>query len=95
MRYQCILRATRCIALDNGGIYRGRSVEQQQKEALAWIERQPSDLMEVIDAWLLTLSDEDLELICCDTQDDRAQALLAGAPPFIDDTLNSYFDEVC
>lgn len=95
MRYQGILRAAKCIALDHGGIYRGRSVEQQQKEAHAWIERQPSELMETIDAWLSTLSDEDMELICCDSEDDRAKTLLVDAPPFTDDTLNKYFEEVC
>lgn len=94
MKYSGLLRATECIALDNGGINRYRPLEQQQKEALAWIERQPTTLMEAVDAWLSTLSDEDLETVCCG-EFSAAQELLASAPPFTDDTLNNYFDEVC
>lgn len=91
-----IKRACLEIALDNGGINRGRSQKQQAREMRRWLERQPQEILPVIDVWFSSLSDEDLSTACCGGQDEpETQALLATAPPFTDQLLNDYFDEVC
>lgn len=94
--YPGIARACLEIALDNGGIYRGRSVEQQQRELAQWLAHQPQELLPAIDQWLSSLSENDLGEFCCGGEDEPAKATLrAQAPPFTDDLLNRYFDEVC
>ncbi len=95
-RYPGISRACLEIALDNGGINRGRPLKQQQRELARFLERQPQEILPAIDAWLSGLSDDDLSTVCCGGQDEpETQALRAKAPPFTDQLLNDYFDEVC
>jgi len=93
-QYPGLARATLLIALDNGGINRGRSVEKQRRDVARFLAKRPSELLEPIDAWLSQQTDEQMETICCG-EHTEVQAALAGAPPFTDDLLNEYFDEVC
>jgi len=82
------------IALDNGGVNRDRPEQQVRREIRQWLAKQPADLLPAVDKWLASLSDDDLETVCAGEHTD-AQALLASAPPFTDQLLNAYFDEVC
>ncbi|WAC26376.1 hypothetical protein [Ancylobacter sp. SL191] len=93
-RFPGFARATLLIALDNGGINRGRSEAQMKRELRDWMAKQPAEILPPIDAWLSGLHPRDLETVCCGEASEAA-ALLATAPPFTDQMLNSYFDEVC
>jgi hypothetical protein len=93
-RFAGIERAAILIALDNGGINRFRPEAKVRKEFAHWIETQPQEMLPPIDAWLASLTDEQLELVCCDTEN-GGHELLLSAPPFTDDLLNTYFDEAC
>jgi len=94
--YEGIQKATLLVALDNGGINRGRSVAQQRRDLEKFLRRQPDEILKPVDAWLLTLSEADLETFCCGGEDEpETEALRAVAPPFADHLLNVYFDEVC
>lgn len=96
MKYPGIYRAARLIALDNGGINRNRSEERQKADYGRWIERQPDEPLPAIDAWLAALSEADLEAVCCGGEGEPERDLaMEGAPPFLDDILNRYFEEVC
>jgi len=92
--YPNIHRAALAIAIDNGGLNRWRSEKQIHKEIAAWLAKQPDDLLKPIDEWLGRLSQEQFEMACSGAEDD-AVALLSTAPPFTDELLNRYFDEVC
>ena len=92
--YPGIARAALQIALDNGGIHRGRSVDQMKKELHRWLAGQPEEEIQPIDAWLSSLSDEDLSTVCCGERSD-VEEVLSAAPPFTDDFLDRYFNEVC
>ena len=89
-----IRRAALEIALDNGGINRFRSEKQQQREFRKWLEKQPQELLPAIDVWLSGLSDDDLQTVC-GGEVTEADAILANGPPFTNQLLNDYFDEVC
>ena len=96
MDYPNIYRAALAIALDNGGINRYRTKDAQEVDFERWIARQPQEPLPAIDAWLATLSDDEIETVCCGCQDDpEPKALLALSPPFADDLLTRYFDEIC
>ena len=96
VEYPGIARACLLIALDNGGINRDRSEAQQNREMKRWLAKQPEDVLTAIDAWLSSLSDDDLDTFCCGGEDEpETEAIRATAPLFTDDLLNSYFDEVC
>lgn len=93
-QYPGIRRAALAIAYDNGGINRYRSERQMFDEFERWITHQPADILPAIDAWLLDLSDEHLNLICAGDEVEQAE-ILQSAPPFTDKLLTDYFDEVC
>lgn len=94
--YPGIARAALLIALDNGGINRHRSQQQQERERERWLATQPEEILASVDAWLATLSDDQLEQVCCGGEGEpEREAVMADAPPFTDELLNSYFDEVC
>lgn len=96
MDYSGIARACFLIAIDNGGINRGRSEAMQKRDMGRWLAKQPSDTLPEIDAWLSALSDDDLDTFCCGGEDEpETEAVRATAPPFTDQLLNDYFDEVC
>ncbi len=89
-----IERALLLIALDNGGVNRDRPATQVRREIGDWLTKQPADLLPEIDRWLAALNDDDLDTVCAGEEGDRA-VLLSGAPPFTDDLLSRYFNEVC
>jgi hypothetical protein len=93
-RFPGISRAALEIALDNGGINRFRPPKQQQRELSKFLERQPQEILPAIDAWLASLSDDDLSTACCGEHSEM-EAILLTAPPFTDQLLSDYFDEVC
>lgn len=94
-RYPGITRACFLIALDNGGLNCHRPEAELRSDIATWCSAQPMDLRP-IDAWLATLSDADLDTVCCGGQDEPEQVeLLAKAPPFTDALLNDYFEQVC
>ncbi|NMG39854.1 hypothetical protein GRZ55_11420 [Chelativorans sp. ZYF759] len=94
--YPGIARAALLIALDNGGINRFRSQQQQEREMARWLATQPEHEIKPVDAWLATLSDEQMEQVCCGGEGEPEQAAaMADAPPFTNEILNSYFEEVC
>lgn len=96
VRYSHIAAACQLIALDNGGINRDRSVEKQERDFDRWISRQDLPNLPEIDRWLGSLSADDLETVCVGGQDEpETIAAKAKAPPFMEDLLNAYFDEVC
>lgn len=96
MKYPGIQRAALEIALDNGGINRFRSKKQQSREFERWIAKQPADILPAIDAWLSCLSDKDLNTLCCGGEGEpETEAIRQFAPPFTEQLLNDYFDEVC
>lgn len=91
-----IEKACLAVALDNGGINRFRSVDKQRREYAKWLAQQDYPNLAEIDQWLGTLSKDDLETVCVGGQDEPGTiAIRASAPAFLDDLLNSYFDEVC
>lgn len=94
--YPNIYRAALEIALDSGGINRFRTRDAQEAEFEQWMAQQPQEQLPAIEAWLATLSDEQINLVACGCQDDEEpRALIALAPPFTDDLLTRYFEEVC
>lgn len=96
MAYTGISRAAFLIAIDNGGINRFRSERQQAKEMKRWLATQPEEILVPVDAWLSTLTEDQMEAVCCGGEGEPEQvAAMAGAPPFTNDILNSYFEEVC
>lgn len=93
--YPGIRRACFLIALDNGGINRDRSEAQWDREFARWIgRRDDKNALAPIDAWLASLTDEALDTVCCGEHSEVAAAM-RKAPPFTDDLLNNFFDEVC
>jgi hypothetical protein len=94
--YPGITKAAQLIAVDNGGINRFRSPDLQNAEFEAWLSKQPSEPLPAINTWLLSLTDEQLETVCIGCSDEpETKALIAQSPPFTDDLLTRYFDEVC
>ncbi|GGF56377.1 hypothetical protein GCM10007301_15020 [Azorhizobium oxalatiphilum] len=89
-----IERAFLLIALDNGGINRDRSAEQVKAEIATFLAKEPPEMLADIDAWLAGLTTDQLEQVCCGEVTDQAQ-LIQQSPPFTNDLLNRYFDEVC
>lgn len=94
-----IAKACQIIALDNGGINRTRPAEDQQQEYVRWMEDRAQFQFpnaDEIDAWLGTLSDEQMNDACCGGQGEPAQeAVMSEAPAFTDELLTAYFEEVC
>jgi hypothetical protein len=92
--YPGIRRAALAISYDNGGINAIRSEKQMLRELALFLERQPAEILANIDAWLSSLSDDDLNTICCG-EVSEADRLLRDAPVFTDGLLNDFFNEVC
>lgn len=89
-----IYRACLEVALDNGGINRDRPVEQHRREFDQWLAKQPQEILSDIEAWFASLSEEQLRSAVSGAEPED-QALLASSPPFTDDLLTRYFEEVC
>lgn len=94
MDFPGIAKAALEIAYDNGGINRYRTEKKMLGELDKFLSTQPGELLPAIDAWLSSLSSDDLELVCAGEQSEAAK-VLAEAPPFTDQLLNDYFEEVC
>lgn len=95
-KYAALHKAFLVIALDNGGIHRDRSVERQAKEATVFLSKRDSAFLAPIEQWLASLTDDEIETVCAGGRDEpETIELMAKAPPFADDLLNDYFDEVC
>jgi hypothetical protein len=92
-KYTNIAKACLLIAVDNGGINWTRSLRQWGNDFNRFIS-EPHGFLPEIDAWLGSLSAEDLEMVCFGEQGE-ADSLCEGAPPFTNDLLNSYFDHIC
>jgi hypothetical protein len=97
--YPNIARACQLIALDNGGINRTRGALAQVRECERWLEDRAQfqfPNVDEIDAWLATLTDDQLDAVCCGGQGEPEQvAAMVGAPPFTDELLTTYFEDVC
>lgn len=95
MNFPNIARACLEIALDNGGINRSRPLSAASKETAHFLTSRPYyDHLPAIDRWLGQLTEDDFSTICTGEYSEM-ESVLAGAPPFTDDLLNEYFDEVC
>lgn len=93
--YPGITRALFMIALDNGGLNRYRPEKAVRKAIAKWIAKQPEESLPAIDAWLSALSDPEMELVCAGEHSECQEFMAsAGAPPFTDDLLHRYFEEV-
>ena len=95
-RYPGIAKACFEIAIDNGGINRFRPELDQRQAFEAWLPTQPQEWLGSIETWLSSLSDADLQLVASGGQDEpETIAIRAKEPPFTDDLLTAYFNEVC
>lgn len=89
-----IANACLLIALDNGGINRGRGDRKWRSDYTKWIAKQEAPTLVQMDAWFGGLSPDDLDTVCSG-EVSEADAILVTSPAFTSDLLNAYFDEVC
>lgn len=96
MTWPNIERAHLEIAYDNGGIHRERSEGRAARELRRYLSSLPydRDQLAAIDAWLGSLTHEQLVTVCAGDQSD-ALSILERAPPFTDAVLTGIFDHVC
>jgi hypothetical protein len=94
MKYPGIARAALEIALDNGGISRGRSEKQMMRELSRFLAKQPAEMLPPINDWLAGLSDDEMQTVCAGEEIEMESATVS-APPFTNDLLNDYFEQVC
>jgi len=95
-RYPTIAKVALAISLDNGGINRDRSAGRQGRELERFLAARPIEELDLIEPWLASLTEGQLDLVASGGQDEPPTiALMSKAPPFTDDLLNAYFDEVC
>ena len=90
-----IRRACLLISRSNGGINRNRSQERVLREMQHFLDLLAyRDELPAIDAWLGTLTPEQFETVC-DGEMSEADGILVTAPPFTNELLNDYFEDVC
>lgn len=95
-RYPAVTRACLEVALDNGGINRGRSIAKQGKELERFLAGRPAEELDLVEPWLASLTEDELRTVAAGGQDEpETIKLMERAPPFTDALLNAYFDEVC
>ena len=96
-RYGYIRNACFLIAIDNGGINRARGVNEWSLEYEAWISGlAEKDRLPPVNAWLASLSDEDLDTVCVGESTEAEEILQRDScPRFTSTLLNRFFDEVC
>lgn len=93
--YAAIRRACFLIALDNGGVNRERSAKQIEREIGKFLDGHKYDqFLPDIDAYIAKLSKDELETLCCG-EESEIETMCLTAPPFTNEFLNDYFDEVC
>lgn len=93
LRMDNIRKACLLISYSNGGVHRGRSETKVLRDLQHFIDSRPyADEMKSINAWLGTLSEQQLETVC-DGDQDEAEAITRSAPPFTEALLNEWFEE--
>ncbi len=91
--YPGIAKACLMVALDNGGINRERPIGMWAGEFSHWLEHfHPIAPLEPIEKWYAQLTDEQVEVVCTDTEDPSFAALHREAPVGALDLLSNYFD---
>jgi hypothetical protein len=94
-RMDNIRKACLLISYDNGGVNRYRSETQVLREMQKFVDSRPyNDEIKAIDAFLGTLTPDQMETICAG-EESEANAILVGAPAFTETLLEEYFEEVC
>lgn len=93
-RFPGIKRAALEIAYDNGGINRHRTEAAMLRALDKFLASQPNEVLPDIDRWLSSLSDDELQTVCCGDQFDQ-EAITRTAPPFTNQLLDDCFNEVC
>lgn len=89
-----IREACLTISYANGGINRFRSEKEVVKKFADFCESRPyENELKAVDAWLGTLSLDQLETVC-DGEQSEAAVILKTAPAFTETFLNEWF-EVC
>ena len=94
MDFPGIAKAALLIAYDNGGINRHRTEREARDDLEKFLASQPNEILPAIDAWLLSLPADSLELVCAGDQNE-ADKIMISAPLFTDKLLNDYFEQVC
>lgn len=92
-RYSNISRAALAISYDNGGINRDRPKTRMLATLDQFLAAQDGDSLPRIDAWLATLSADDMETVCAGEETDRL-AILQSSPPGTEEMLVKVFEEV-
>jgi hypothetical protein len=89
-----IRKACLLISYSNGGVNRDRSEARVLREMQHFIDSRPyNSELKAIDAWLGTLTPDQLETVC-DGEQTEAEAITKVAPAFTETLLNEWFD-VC
>lgn len=95
MSREGIEKAAKSMAYDNGAINRTRTEEEAMGEASKAVEGLGVDSKELdeLDAWLLSLSEGDLSVMCAGT-DDEIHLIMKreAAPDCTDRVLNAIFE---
>jgi hypothetical protein len=96
MHFANIEKAHLEIAYDNGGINRDRSEKNATRELRRFLPTLPydRDQMTAIDAWLGSLTPDQLETLCAGEQSEQDE-IYASAPPFTESVIVAIFDHVC
>lgn len=93
-----LMRALETMSRCNGGINITRSREQFLAETELWLVlwpiKNPDVDVDAIDAWISTLSDEDV-LTLVDGEESESVAIAASAPRGTRELLADHFEEVC
>lgn len=90
-----IRKACLLISYSNGGVNRYRTETKVLREMQQFIDTRPyNSELKVIDAWLGTLTEGQLEIVC-DGEQSEMDAIMKGAPAFTETLLHDYFEDVC
>jgi hypothetical protein len=90
-----IRKACLLISYSNGGVNRYREEHQVLREMQRFIDSRPyNEELKAIDAWLGTLTENQLETVC-DGEQSEIDEIMKTAPPFAESLLHEYFEEVC
>ncbi len=92
---ESIRKACLLISYSNGGVNRDRSEARVLREMQHFIDTRPyNGELKAIDAWLGTLTADQLETVC-DGEQSEMDAIMKGAPAFTETLLHDYFEDVC
>lgn len=93
--WPAITQACLWVALDHGGVNRHRSQKKVRAEIAAWLAKQPPEMLDDIEPFFVGMTVEEFYDKCMGEETETAAYLAEHAPPFTDDLLTRYFDEVC